>query len=399
MKVMFINTSIYSGSTGKIIEEICKVSSKRFISYSMLYSRGNSKQSLIKSSYRITNTVDLIMEFIGTRVFDAHGLSSFLSTRKAIRLIKSIKPDIIHIHNLHGYYINYKLLFEFLNSTDIKIIWTLHDCWSYTGHCSHYMDSNCNKWKSNCFQCPEKKYYPKSIITDNSKRNYLVKKKLFSHNRNITVVPIAKWMYRDLKFSILNNTSINVPITNGINIELYKPSYKNQSADFSKVISRQYLLGISNKWDNKKGLNDFLALSKLIDYNIILVGALNEDISGYKNIIHIDKTENLQDLCYIYSNAKVLLNLSHQETFPTIILESLACNTPAISYNVGGSKEIIQNGINGYLVSNNINAIITAIERINEIERSNLRKEVLERYNSQKNFIGYHRLYDKLINE
>ncbi len=145
--------------------------------------------------YKIGNKISLGYHLIITRLFDAHGLGSICETRKLIRRIKEYQPDVVNLHNIHGYYINYKLLFKYLKEANIPVVWTLHDCWPFTGHCAYFDLAGCEKWKTGCEACPQKSSYPKSIWLDRSKKNYELKKDLFAGlAENLTIVTPSAWL-------------------------------------------------------------------------------------------------------------------------------------------------------------------------------------------------------------
>lgn len=403
MKILLqINSVVNSGSTGKIAEEIGQIATDHLWQSYIAYGRGNrhSKSRLIK----IGNNWDIKLHGIYTRLFDKHGFGSEKATLKLIKQIKEIKPDIIHLHNIHGYYINIKALFLFLKTSEIPVIWTLHDCWPFTGHCAYFDYVNCEKWKTVCNNCPQKREYPSSIGFDGSKRNYYLKKELFTSIKNITFVPVSMWLEKIVKQSFLFDSPIQV-INNGIDLKTFQPFHDMSIREKYNLKEEFIILGVASVWSQRKGFIDFIKLNKLLDHNykIILVGLQEKDINKLpEGIIGISKTESKDDLALIYSNADVFVNPTWEDNFPTTNIEALACGTPVITYKTGGSPEAI-NSETGFVVEKgNINDVFSAIEIIKEKGRNSYitacRQRALKLYNKDDRYFDYLKLYESIIN-
>lgn len=401
-KILQINSVVNFGSTGRIAENIgIKAIENGWESY-IAYGRGNnnSKSKLIK----IGNDWDIKFHGLQTRLFDRHGLGSIKATKKLIEKIKYIKPDIIHLHNIHGYYINIKILFDYLNSTDIPIVWTLHDCWSFTGHCSHFDYINCTKWKILCFRCPSKKSYPASYFKDRSKENFTLKKNLFT-NKNITLIPVSNWLSNLLKSSYFKNNSI-FPIKNGIDLSIFNPKDSSKIYNKNSLIDKFIILGVSSIWNKMKGLDDFIELSNNLDgnYIIILVGLSKKQIKKIpKRILGIERTENINELSDLYSFSNVFVNTTYQDTFPSVNLESLACGTPVITYNTGGSPEAIDNQTGIVVERGDIDGLVKAIEEIKQNGKGFYSQACISRaqklFNKDDKFKEYIDIYNFLLNK
>ena len=261
-----INLSANVGSHGRIAEEIGKMAMEQGWRSLIAYGRAAnpSKNELI----RVGTNLDIYEHLIETRLFDNHGLASRCATKRFIEKVKELKPDIIHLHNIHGYYMNYRILFEYLNHVDIPIVWTLHDSWSFTGHCGQYLMADCMKWQSGCSHCPQhKEEYPTSYV-DRSEKNYALKKTLFSANKHLHLVPVSKWMADNVRHSFMKDADIRV-INNGIDVNTFVP------LQIQKGDEKIQILGVSNVWTSYKGLYDFYKLRELLDedeYDITLVG-------------------------------------------------------------------------------------------------------------------------------
>ena len=395
-----INTVINSGSTGHIAEELGKlVMEKGWKSY-IAYGRNPRPTNSIP--IKIGTKLGVYSHVLLTRIFDRHGFGSYFATKKLIKNIKKIKPDIIHLHNIHGYYLNIEVLFTYLRTLDIPIIWTLHDCWSFTGHCSHYTAVNCNKWKSSCFLCPQKKQYPKSLF-DNSKKNYKDKKGLFTGLKNLTLVTPSIWLAEEVKKSFLKEYPVKV-IHNGIDLNVFKPIEDKQNL-ISGTNKRKIILGVASVWNDRKGYKDFLALSKLLtnDEEIVLIGVTEKIIETLpSNIKGIKRTESKEELAEWYSKALVYFNASIEETFGMTCAEAQSCGTPIIVYNSTALPETISEKTGILVEPNNIEKVYDAIQEIKQKGKAyystECRKRAEHLFEEKNNFSEYIDLYKTLIN-
>lgn len=345
-----INVVANYGSTGRIADEIGEIAMTNGWKSYIAFGRNDrpSKSKLIK----IGSELEIKMHGLKTRLFDRHGFGSKHATLAFVQRIQEIKPDVIHLHNIHGYYINIEILFNYLANSNIPVVWTLHDCWPFTGHCAYFDFVGCNKWVDGCFSCPQKTSYPSSLWLDNSKKNYLDKQKLFNSLKNLTLVPVSNWLGCLVKQSFLKSHPLKV-INNGVNLNDFYPR-KNGAQIKSELGIKDcfLLLGVASMWDKRKGFEDFIKLSNLIDEEsiIVLVGVTDKQLKVLpKNMIGITRTENISKLADIYSAADLFLNLTYEDNFPTTNIESLACGTPVLTYNTGGSIESVS-AKTGYIV-------------------------------------------------
>ncbi len=326
-----INTVVNSGSTGRIAEDIGKfVINNGWESY---IAYGLNDMPSASQKIKIGHSIDIILHFRKTQLLDRHGFGSKCATKRLIRRIKEIKPDVIHLHNLHGYYINIRVLFNYLSQANIPVVWTLHDCWAYTGHCAYHDMANCIRWETGCYSCPLSYYYPGSKLLDNSKKNYRQKRELFTSVSNMTMVAVSKWHAGNIARSFLNKYPIRV-IYNGIDTDVFRP-YPSVRAEYNIPDDKFMVFGVANIWEIRKGLEDFVALSRVVgeDTQIVLVGLPQEKIDALpENIIGIPRTENMKRLAELYSSADVHACLSVLETMGMTIYESLSCGTPAVVY-------------------------------------------------------------------
>lgn len=395
-KLLQINVTANSGSTGKIAEAIGQLAISRGWESWIAYGRGTpqSESHLI----RIGNDWDMRWHGVETRLLDNHGLASRRTTRKFISQIKEINPDIIHLHNIHGYFINYPLLFRFLQEWGGPVVWTFHDCWPFTGHCAYFDMVNCNKWQNKCMNCPQRDSYPKSYI-DQSFRNYITKKSSFNTILSqLTLVPVSKWLSDLLTKSYLCNCRIR-KIHNGIDLKLFKPL-----SDFSK--EKFVILGVASVWDQRKGLADFIKLSNILSdrYKIILIGLSEKQIKSLPpNIQGIRRTENINQLVELYSIADVFINPTWEDNFPTTNIEALACGTPVITYRTGGSPEAIDSNTGIVVEQGDVQGLKKAIETIrtssDRFTPELCRGRAEKYFNQDDRFEEYFELYEKIINK
>lgn len=393
-----INSVCGIGSTGRIVTDLCSELESNNFECLVLYGRG--KKSEATNAIKFGNKLSLYYHVLLTRIFDLHGFGSKYFTIKMLKVIEEFKPDIIHLHNIHGYYINIEIFFKYLKKIDVPIVWTLHDCWPFSGHCAHFDFSNCVRWRNGCFECVEKRKYPASFLLDRSKKNWELKKDLFTNLKNVTIVTPSIWLANLVKESFLQKFPIQV-INNGIDTSkfLYKV---NSIKDKFNIRDKFVLLGVANVWDKRKGLYDFMELSKKIDdskFAIILVGVSEKQTHFLpKNIIAIKRTSNIQELAEIYSGVDLFLNLTYEDNYPTTNLEARACGTQVLTYNTGGSPEsagkdaiIIEKG--------NLNDVIDKIFEIAKNERKSVCDCKINLNSKKKMMLEYMELYMQCINE
>lgn len=387
-----INVTANWGSTGKIAESIGVAALNQGWESYIAYGRYNnpSQSKLIK----IGSQLDVYTHYAEQRVWDNEGLSSRSATKKLIAQIKEINPDVVQLHNIHDHYLNYRILFEYLNSTNIQVVWTFHDCWAFTGHCFHFVTKNCNKWETECYDCPLKSEYPKTLF-DRSKKNYELKKYLFTSCKNLTIVPCSEWMANFVSESFLKEKRMQV-IHNGVDLNVFKPVGNKNSND------KFHVLAVSNVWNKDKGLFDIYQLRKDLssEYNITIVGLSDAQIKELPDgIVGIQRTQNVQELVELYSSADVLINPTYADTFPTVNLEALACGTPVITYNTGGSPEAVDENTGVVVSQGDVLALKEFIEkmRLHPLSSDLCRKRAEQYFDKNKCFNKYIQLYESLL--
>jgi putative colanic acid biosynthesis glycosyltransferase len=404
MKILQISSELNVGSVGKIAEqigeEIIKQGWKSYIAY------GRDGLPSSSQTFKIGDKFDKIKHGIYTRITDRHAFASVEATKSLVKKIELIDPDIIHLQHLHGYYINIEILFNCLSKKNIPVVWTFHDCWSFTGHCAHYEFIGCEKWLTQCKKCPQKSEYPKSSLIDNSFRNFIDKKRIFNSVKNITIIPVSNWLGEETRKSFLKDHSIKV-IHNGIDLSKFKISDKETIINTKrslKIGDEFVILGVANPWSVKKGLNYFVELSERLscDYKIVMVGLSQTQLRNLpKNIIGLERTKNVQQLAELYAAANAFLNPTLEDTFPTTNLESLACGTPVITFQSGGSPEAINEQTGFVLAKGDIVGLCSALDEIKKngrefySEKCRKRAELL--FDKEKNFENYINLYKELL--
>jgi len=385
LKLIQINT-VCNVSTGHIMAEIQRAADcKGYVTLS-IYGRRKGYPDL--DCCKIGNAVSFWSHVALTTVLDLHGRGSYLVTWKLINVLRAEKPDIIHLHNLHGYYLNYPLLFNYLrHEFDGKVFWTLHDCWPFTGHCAFYTLAECNRWKKECNHCPCKKDYPISLFKDSSVYNYREKKKYFTGIRNLTILVPSEWMKKQVENSFMSEYR-TVTINNGI--DLRKFCYTKDKDIFTKYqISENHhiLLGVAAYWTERKGIEDFIRLSEELsdEYRIVLVGVSRmQKKSLPHNIIGILRTEKVDDLVKIYSAADVFINPSIEESFSMVTVEAMACGTPVVVLDTSAVAELVTEDSGIVLHEHNLENYIQAIDQIRmKCNAGNMTRERIRQHAEQ----------------
>ena len=399
-KLLIINVTVNSGSTGRIAEEIGQTAINN--GYETYFAYGRTARESKCKIIKIGNGLNVNFHGVESMLFDNHGFSSRLATKKLIRKIERIKPDIINIHNLHGYYINVKILFKYLSKINIPVVWTFHDCWPFTGHCSHFIKHNCYKWKNECYSCPNIKGYPKSLLFDRSKKNYIKKKELFTKIDKLTIVSPSQWLSNFIDESFFKHKKINT-INNGIDTNIFKAidNIKDIKTKLN-INNEKVIIGVASVWTYSKGLDDFTKLNELLpnNYKIILVGLNKKQIKALPDgIIGVERTESIIQLAELYNIADVFVNPTYADNFPTTNIEALACGTPVITYKTGGSPEAIDEKTGIVVEQGNINQLKEAIELVakdKSIYTENCRERAVNLYNKQDRFNDYIKLFNSL---
>lgn len=396
MKILQINGGVF-GSTGKIMFGIAKEAKKRGhkvlcaspVTFSNRFSEPDEEYIKIGGFYGRCASVLL------ARISGFEGHFAYSATKKLIRKIEDFSPDIIHLHSIHNSYINLPLLFGYIKRKNIKTVWTLHDCWAFTGHCPHFESAGCEKWKSGCGGCSLFRNYPKSFF-DNSAKMFEIKRELFTGIENLTIVTPSEWLGNLAGESFLGGYPVKI-INNGIDPDVFCPiesDFREKHGLFGKKI----VLGCAFGWNEKKGLDVFIKLAGRLGegYKIVLVGTDEKtEKSLPEGIIPIRRTENQRELAEIYSAADIFVNPTREDTFPTVNLEAASCGTPVITYDSGGCAETIGKKSGMVIRKDDFEALVSAIKNT-DFAAEDCRR-FGEKFDMRKKFGEYISLYEEVF--
>lgn len=407
-KLLQINPVVrVSTSTGRIMQEIGELAMRNGWESYVAYSKGRDGiRTCASHTIPVGNKWDTWMHGLETRLFDRHGLASASVTYDFIKQLKEISPDIVHIHNIHGYFLNYPILFEYLSKSGIPVVWTVHDCWLYTGHCYYYSYIQCNKWENGCGRCAQKRKFPASWWLDRSAQNYQDKREAFTampHDK-LTIVPVSDWIRREMSRSFLKDYSFRV-IHNGIDTEIFKICDGDDVKKKYGWQGKHILLGVASIWSEEKGLSDFIKLAQQLreDEVIVLVGVTEELKSQLpQNVYGIHRTENIRELAKLYSAADVFVNPTWQDNYPTVNMEAIACGTPVVTYRTGGSIESVTENTGFIVEQGDIEGLLDSVRTIEQYGKhyyaKRCREYALANFRKEDRYADYLNLYEELRN-
>ena len=386
-------------SIGRIEQQIGDLALQKGWGSYMTYSRGY--QPGASKAIKIGSMADVYWHVLMTRLFDSHGLHSKASTKKLIKQIIEINPDVIHLHQVHGYFLNIQILFDFLKDFGKPIVWTFHDCWAFTGHCAHFVGADCNKWKTGCNNCPLIHDYPASY-SDRSQKNFLLKRDLFTAIPNLHIVTVSRWLENLTRQSFFKECDIRT-IYNGINTDIFEPTPSTLKSEL-KLEGEKILLAAATTWNEQKGLKDYIKLAELLpnDIIIMLVGINNSvNITWPSNIIVRPRTNSSKELAAYYSMADIVLNLSYAETFGLTTVEGLSCGTPGIVYNTTASPELLTKETGEVVEAGDVDGVFAAVNEIlsngKRFYSNNCRKRVIENFEMHSQYAKYLDLYKSIL--
>ena len=351
-------------STGKIMRVLGEMAMQAGWESYVAYSRARDGVPQHASHLiPIGNKADLLLHYLATRIFDAHGLASRLATRRFVSRIRRLNPDVVHIHNIHGYFLNYKILARALAQMGKPVVWTVHDCWLFTGHCYHYASVACERWKSGCHHCPQKEAFPASWLLDGSRRNWRAKREAFGSIPRLTLVTVSEWMKREVSASFLGNVPCRV-IHNGINLDVFRPLPDAGIRERYGV----YYLAVASIWLQEKGLRDLERLAGMLQPSerLVVVGKRPVGHTFPENVSCIDRTADAGALAALYTEAVALVNPTWQDNYPTVNMESIACGTPVVTYQTGGSPETLGPGTGVVVPQGDVAAMLRSARQIRE---------------------------------
>jgi glycosyltransferase involved in cell wall biosynthesis len=368
MKVVQVNVNCGGGSVGKICVSVSKLLTERGIENYILYALGKSEYPL---GIKYTTKATVKLETLLSKVTGRFGFSAYLSTRRLLKQLEKINPDIIQLHNIHNNNVHLGMLFDYIKKKHIKTFWTFHDCFAFTGYCMYFDMCNCDKWKERCSKCPQYKLY--SFMFDRSRNLFQLKEKAYLES-DLTIITPSKWMANLVKESMLRNNKVEV-IHNGIDLSIFHPIDSSLREKY-KANNRFIILSVAYNWETRKGLDVFIRLARDLDdrYQIILVGTNDEvDKKLPPNIISVHKTSNQKELVELYTVADVFAIPTREDNYPTVNMESIACGTPVVTYDTGGSPEMVDKKTGVVVPKENYEMFLNAIIEI--CEKKKFKKE------------------------
>lgn len=393
MKILFLNYTYDQGSTGKIVASLFDACGKNGFEPFACYAIGPKSTGNL---YRIAGPLLTKYNSLKSHLFGNYGFEDKIGTKRLIKYIDRVQPDLIHIHNIHFHDVNLRTLSNYLQCKNIKVLFTFHDCWLFTGYCPYYPYSGCNKWQAQCTKCPIYKNY--SFFFDKSKKNHCLKKESLS-NLNYCITAPSKWLGKEIKKAFCRNTPIKV-IYNGINQNIFKPT----ESDFRKkynLENKTVILGVAFDFDERKGIGDFIKLAKDLpnNYQIVLVGKIKTNFKLPKNIICIERTTSQTELAELYSAADIFVNPTKAEVLGMVNIEAMSCGTPVITYDSDGAGETVDNS-SGILIRQNDYAQL--LEELLKWKKNDFDKEKIiehsKNYSDEHFAEQYIQLYKKLLN-
>lgn len=404
-------------STGRIMKEIGELAMENGWESYVAYSGG--RDGLLHTTsipVPVGDRLSVAWHGIQTRLFDRHGLSSTRATKEFVKRIEEIGPDIVHIHNIHGYFLDYRILFDYLGHSGIHVVWTVHDCWLYTGHCYYYSKARCDRWKTGCGHCPQQRKFPASWLVDRSARNWEDKKKAFTSmlKNRLTIVPVSDWIRREMAESFLKDCDYQT-IHNGIDIETFSP--KPQAEEEVRlrygIGDRHIILGVASIWSDEKGLGDFIRLAAgLNDDEVIVLVGIDRKILDSRlaeegaqalgdRFITVKRTADTAQLAELYSAAAALVNPTWQDNYPTVNLEAIACGTPVITYRTGGSVEAVTEETGFIVEQGDIDGLIAAVRTVERLGKEHFaekcRSRAVRNFRKEDRYAEYIELYQRLL--
>ena len=398
MKVVQINATCGKGSTGKICSEIADLLNREGVENAVLYTNGVSEHP---SALKYGNDRAVKYNALKAQCEGNYGFNSGRMTKALIYRLEQQAPDVIHLHNLHGHNCNIEMLFDYLKSTSAHLVWTFHDCWAFTGYCMYFDSVQCEKWRTGCFDCPQRKKY--SLFFDKSNELYERKKALFS-GLDLTIVTPSRWLAELVRASFLGEYDTRV-IHNGIDLSKFRYSDSPFRERHGISSDRKILLGVAYQWEARKGIGALVHVAETLKdtCSVVLIGGMDEKTERAlpDNMIHLRRTADRQELAEIYSAADYLINPTLEDNFPTVNIEALACGTPVITFQTGGSPEILDASCGAVVYDNRADSLSELIKTLctnMPFSSADCRRRA-ELFDKDVKFKEYIRLYRELCNE
>lgn len=365
VRILQVNSVFGRGSTGRVVESVASHLKSEGDDSFVAYGRGDTINE--PGFLRIGGSLDVATHGLKSRFLDMHGLGSTRATKEFVSRVQSLAVDVIHLHNVHGYYVNYEVLFDYAKSARIPIVWTMHDCWPFTGHCAFFTYVQCDRWANHCHSCPQKKSYPRSIGIDNSIQNFDRKRAAFSGHSQLIVVTPSRWLANLAASSVLQGYETRV-IRNDPDFGVFHPTpsdWRRRTGTDGKYV----ILGVANVWEDRKGLRYLQDLARTLreDEVLVVVGALQRGTTLPDQVIHVAATHDARELAAIYATSDVFLNPTLEDNYPSTNLEALACGTPVVTFDTGGSAEALERGFGRVTTENTTRGLRQAIDELREV--------------------------------
>ena len=400
MRILALNTYAGSGSTGRIALDIAQYAAKQNAETILGFGTGAVPPEAEMYALRIGGKPGRKWHGMLRKLLDGEGYGSVIATSKLIEFCKAWKPDLVHLHNLHGCYINHRRLFAYLRKAGMPVVWTLHDCWPFTGHCAYFDYANCNRWQTECYHCPQQQSYPVNIGLDGSKRNHRRRRRLFTSLENLTLVTPCKWLQTLLRDSFLKDVPARV-IYNGVNRERFYPQ-KSDIREKEGIQERFVVLAVASEWEPRKGIALLPELAQKLgnDYKLVVIGLSQAQIAELPKSIHgITHTASPQELAKWYSAADCFVNPTLEDNMPMVNLEALACGTPVATFATGGCPESVNEDCGTVVPKGDVAALAkAAIELcVQKQARISACLAQAERFDAMHAASAYYDLYRELL--
>lgn len=397
-----INTVVNYTSTGRIAEGIGKATLAA--GWRSVIAFGRHPGSSASETIDLRDRAGTAVHVLATRLADRQGLHSRRATGRLVRALEALRPDVIHLHNLHGYYLDYPLLFRYLRAAQRPVVWSLHDCWPFTGHCCYFDMAGCTKWIDGCHHCPLTHTYPAAILADRSAANWIDKRREFGDVPQMHLVAPSHWLAARAAESFLGRHPCDT-IPYGIDLTAFRPLPDSDVLRRFPLGRRHLVLAVASEWDPRKGLDHVVALRPLLPrdaFDMAVVGVQGREAERLPaGILAIPRTDNTTELAALYSRATVFVNLTLADNFPVTNLESLACGTPVVTYDTGGSPEAVDAGTGAVVPRGDVAAAARAIERIARGDRTAMQARCRERavtmFHLETQYERYVTLYRSLL--
>lgn len=397
MKVLMINIVCGSGSTGRIVADMWSLLKEQGHEAKIAYGFGTGTRVAQEDMFRFNTKFGYYRHNIAAKLTDRTGLYSARQTKRLVEYIKRYDPDVIHLHNLHGYYINYEVLFDYLAQSGKPVVWTLHDCWAFTGHCAYFTAAGCEQWKTHCADCSLLKNYPVCYFKGDVCNNFDAKRRAFTNVEDMMIVTPSKWLAGLVGESFLSKYPVEV-IHNGIDLSVFKPRESDFRSRYG-ITEKKMVLAVANVWEKRKGLDDVLRLAEMLgeDYQVVIVGLSEKQAESMpENIVAIQRTSSVEELAEIYSAADVFVNTSYEDTFPTVNLEALACGTPVVTYDTGGCAEALDTASGIAVPTGDLEKMKEAVCSAKSLDRAKACQRA-QTFSAREKYTEYLRLYERLI--